>query len=101
TLYFTQSQMKITAKGLDFLADDGGLSATLGVVTIRLHDDQVRLILAARIQESDAPVAEKRKSLEQVGEIPADATKHLVHKLIDAGLAQWPAVLAAMQTLAK
>lgn len=90
-----------THHGMDFLADDGGLSAILGVVTIRLHDDQVRLMLASRIQESDAPAEEKRKWLDQLREIPADATKHLVHKLIDAGLAQWPAVLAAMQTLAK
>lgn len=91
----------ITAHGLDFLADDGGLSAILGVVTIKLHDDQVRLMLASRIQESDAPEEEKRKWLDQLRGIPADATKHLVHKLIDAGLAQWPVVLAAMQTLAK
>lgn len=101
TIYFTQPEMRITAKGLDFLADDGGLSAILGVVTIRLHDDQVRLMLASRIQESDAPEEEKRKWLDQLREIPADATKHLVHKLIDAGLAQWPVVLAAMQTLTK
>ncbi|WP_368647747.1 hypothetical protein ABRZ00_12865 [Castellaniella ginsengisoli] len=90
----------ITHKGLDFLADDGGLSAILGVVTIRLHDDQIRLLLEARIQGSDAPEEEKRKWLDQLRGIPADATKHLVHKLIDAGLAQWPTVLSAMQTLA-
>jgi len=92
--------LKITARGLDFLADDGGLSAILGVVTIRLHDDQIRLLLEARIQGSDAPEEEKRKWLDQLRGIPADATKHLVHKLIDAGLAQWPTVLSAMQTLA-
>jgi hypothetical protein len=31
------SQSTITAAGLDFLADDGGLSAILGVVTVKLH----------------------------------------------------------------
>lgn len=93
--------LKITAKGLDFLVDDGGLSAILGVVTIKIHDDQLRMLLASRIQESDVPEVEKRKWLDQLREISGDATKHLVHKLIDAGLAQWPAVLAAMQALAK
>lgn len=94
-------QTRITARGLDFLADDGGLSAILGVVTIKIHDDQVRLLLASRIQESDATPEQKKKWLDQLREIPADATKHLIHKLIDAGLAHWPAVLAAMQTLGK
>lgn len=93
-------KLEITARGLDFLADDGGLSAILGVVTIRLHDDQVRLMLETRIQGSDAPAEEKQKWLDQLRGIPADATKHLVHKLIEAGLARWPDVLAAMQTLA-
>lgn len=54
-------KLEITARGLDFLEDDGGLSTILGVVTIKLHDDQVRLMLASRIQESDAPAEEKRQ----------------------------------------
>lgn len=95
------AELSITAKGLDFLADDGGLSAILGVVTIKIHDDQFRLLLTSSIQESNAPEEEKQKWLDQLREIPVDATKHLVHKLIDAGLAQWPSVLVAMQTLGK
>ncbi len=30
---------RITARGMDFLADDGRLSAVLGVVTVKLHED--------------------------------------------------------------
>jgi len=92
-------ELKITARGLDFLEDDGGLSAILGVVTIKIHDDQLRLMLASRIQSSDAPEEEKQKWLGQLREIPADATKHLVQRLIDYGLDRWPDVLAAMKTL--
>lgn len=95
------SKLRITARGLDFLADDGGLSAILGVVTIKIHDDQLRDLLAARIQDSSASPEEKKRSLDLLREIPADATKHLARKLIDAGLEHWPAVLSAMQTLVK
>lgn len=31
------SSARITARGLDFLADDGGLTAMLGAVSVRLH----------------------------------------------------------------
>lgn len=43
-------EAKITAKGLDFLADDGGMTAILGVVTVKLHDDTIRAILLERIE---------------------------------------------------
>ena len=53
-----------TAKGIDFLADDGGLSAILGVVTVKLHSDTIKSLLAAKIDASDLPpdVKERYKS---------------------------------------
>lgn len=76
-----------TAAGLDFLADDGGLSAVLGVVSVRLHDDTIKDLVAARLQEVGLPEAERKRYLEQLRELPVDATKHLVLKLIDLGMA--------------
>ena len=32
----------LTAKGADFLAEDGGLSSILNVVTVRLHEDTLK-----------------------------------------------------------
>jgi hypothetical protein len=45
---------KITAKGVDFLENDGGLSAILGVVTVKLHADTLREMLAKKIEASSA-----------------------------------------------
>ena len=45
---------RITAKGIDFLEDDGGLSAILGVVTVKLHADTLREMLAKKIDASSA-----------------------------------------------
>src|SRR5439155_16102539 len=49
------ANVKITARGLDFLVDDGGLSAILGVVTIRLHEDTLKAILIDRVDASGEP----------------------------------------------
>lgn len=88
----------ITYKGLDFLADDGGLSAILGVVTVRLHDDTIKALVAAKIHEADLPEPEKKRYLDQLRELPAETTKHLVLKLVDLGLEQGP---KAIETIGK
>lgn len=89
----------ITAKGLDFLENDGGLSAILGVVTIRLHDDTIKSLLEKKIIESALPSPEKKRYLDQLRELPAETTKHLVLKLVDLGLEKGPAAIAAIGTL--
>lgn len=92
---FTGAQ--ITATGIDFLADDGGLSAILGVVTIKLHDDTVRQLIEARIQSAELPETTKSHLLKSLREAPGETIKHLTEKLLDAGLENWPTALAAIQ----
>lgn len=82
--------IKATHKGLDFLADDGGLSAILGVVTVRLHEDTIRLLVTQKIEDSDLPEEEKRPLLQAVRELPGEAIKHLTTKLLDLGLDNLP-----------
>lgn len=91
--------MRITARGLDFLADDGGLSAVLGVVTIKLHDDTIKNLIEAKILQSDLAPPEKKRWLDQLRSLPAETTKHLVLKLVDKGLEAGPAALAAIGTV--
>ena len=88
----------ITAAGMDFLADDGGLSAILGVVTVKLHDETIRDLIAARLEDSNLPAEEKTGLLHQLRELRGESIKHLTMKLLDAGLENWPAALAAIQT---
>ncbi|NGT16948.1 hypothetical protein [Achromobacter insolitus] len=90
------SQLKITHLGLDFLADDGGLSAVLGVVTIRLHSDTIKDLIEAKIAQSDLAPADKKRWIDQLRSLPADATKHLVQKLVEKGLDSGPAAVAAV-----
>ena len=95
------AQLKITAKGLDFLADDGGLSAILGVVTIKLHDDTLKNLIQAKILQSDLSQPDKKRWLDQLRSLPAETTKHLVLKLVDLGLENAPAALAAIGMILK
>lgn len=85
----------ITAKGLDFLADDGGLSAILGVVTVKLHEDTLKAILLDAVSGSHEPETVKAKLVEQIKGLPAELTKQAVLEAAKAGLQAAPS-LAAM-----
>ncbi|WP_138725677.1 hypothetical protein [Pseudomonas lactis] len=89
----------ITNTGLDFLADDGGLSAILGVVTVKLHEDTLRQLIAAKIESSSLPEEEKRPLLQAVRELPGEAIKHLSEKLLDLGLDNLPGAAALIHTV--
>ena len=93
---FNLGKLEITARGLDFLADDGGLSAILGVVTIKLHDDTLKSLIEAKILASDMPQPDKKRWTDQLRSLPAETTKHLALKLVDLGLENAPAALAAI-----
>lgn len=84
------STMKATHRGLDFLADDGGLSAVLGVVTIKFHEDALRDIIQFRLEESELPQQEKSRMMEAIRELPAESLKQLTTKLVDTGLQNLP-----------
>lgn len=81
---------KITARGLDFIADDGGLSAILGTVTIKLHADTLRELVEARIAASDLPKEEKSALSDALRSVPAEGLKHLTTRLLDLALDHLP-----------
>mgnify|MGYP000122219275 CR=1 FL=1 len=96
---FSYRSSRITQRGLDFLEDDGGLSAILGVQVIKLHDDTIRELVALKINQSDLAPADKRKLLDGLGELPAESIKHLTMKLIDAGLDKAPGAFQWLSSL--
>ena len=86
----TVANAKITARGIDFLADDGGLGAILGVTVVRLHTDTVRELLIARVQASDEPMTTKERLIDQIRATPALAFGQIVQRALDAGLDAMP-----------
>ena len=56
---FSWGGARITAKGIDFLEDDGGLFAILSVVTVKLEADTVKQLLSGKIDETTLPPTRK------------------------------------------
>lgn len=81
---------KITAKGLDFLENDGGISAILGTLTVRLHADTIRDLLLARIDASDAPPDKKSWLKKQLDLASAETIKRIVGGVVDEGIKRAP-----------
>jgi hypothetical protein len=81
---------KITARGLDFLADDGGLSAVLGVVVVQLHEDTIKKLLIEQVDATNESESVKTKLKEQIRALPAEAVKTVVVESVKAGIAQVP-----------
>jgi hypothetical protein len=93
------AMVKITAKGLDFLVDDGGLSAILGVVTVRLHEDTLKALLIERIDSSSEPETVRSKLKDQIRALPAEGMKTITMELLKQLLTRVPEVLPLLQKL--
>ena len=89
----------INNRGMDLLANDGGLSAILGVVTVRLEADTLRAILEAKISESHADPSLKQAMIRKIRELPLDAIKTLSSELLKKGLDQLPNAVQSIQSL--
>ncbi|VVM39890.1 hypothetical protein PS631_00224 [Pseudomonas fluorescens] len=89
----------ITARGIDFLEDDGGLGAILGTVTVKLHEDTLRQLIEAKVQASNLPEEQKSGILKALREAPGETTKQLITRLVDLGMENAPKAIPLIQTL--
>ncbi len=88
--YISHAAPTITPAGLDFLADDGGLTAILGVVTIKIHDETVRKLLDAHI--AGLPGSDDEKSMLRrtlSGVLPVTG-KAILERLVSLGINHLP-----------
>jgi len=90
---------KITAKGIDFLEDDGGLTSILGAVTIKLHADTIRSLLAAKIESSPLPPAEKSTLRKTLAGLSDTALQTGTTDLVQLGLQHIPSIGEWLRTL--
>lgn len=95
---FMPTKFVLTAQGLDFLEDDGGLTAILGTLTVRLHADSVRDLITAQIEASAMESTAKAQLIAQVKSLPAKGLEAVVTGLAREGLARLPNAIAWLQT---
>lgn len=82
---------RITAKGLDFLMDDGGLGAILGVVTVKLDASNIKALVMNRIDQAKEITHEEQSQLKTLVRTAGDQSlRKLVDTLIEAGLKAAP-----------
>ena len=92
---------KITAKGLDFLEDDGGITAILGTVTVRLHADSIKALLIDRIDSSGVPAEKKSWLKKQLDVASSESIKKLINTLLDQGVKHAPDLMRLTEQVLK
>lgn len=90
---------KATHRGMDFLADDGGLSAVLGVVTVRFEADTLRALIARHIDESDAEPGIKARLKSALQDLAADGLKDATKALLGLAWRRAPDAIQLLETL--
>lgn len=90
TLTYPIFSASITGKGIDFLEDDGGLTAILGVVTIKFHQDTLSELETMIQLNETLPKEEKATLLQKLRNLPEEGAKTLVQELVKAGLQKAP-----------
>lgn len=93
------SCINATKKGIDFLKKDGGLSSVLDVVTVKFNHDFIALITQKIKSSAELSQPQKRKFLDLLPQLRDESIKHLVMKLLDAGLENSPKLLPLLQSL--
>lgn len=88
----------INQNGMDFLANDGGLSAILNVVTIKFEANTLKAIIGEKINQSDLSPENKKSMIDALEELPAESIKHLSTKLLDECVDNLPAAVLLIGT---
>jgi len=86
----------VTCKGIDFMLNDGGLSAILNVQTVRLHHESI-MALEDIIAVANIPEDQRQGLKAALRELPADTIKHLMNELVSKALGAAPAALPIIQ----
>ena len=89
----------LTAMGADFLADDGGLSAILNVVTVKLHGDTIKELLVEHVEKSTADPSVKAKLVDRIKSLPAAALETATLEAVKSGLRQVPDLVGWLSKL--
>ena len=85
--------VRITETGLDFLEDDGGIGTILRTLTVKLDADQLRQILAAKVEALPIPEAKKASALDTIRKLPAEILNKLVMRFVERGIEHFPDLL--------
>ena len=91
-------KMSITAAGIDFLEEDGGLGAILKVMTVKLHADTIRDLILAQIEAAEVETSVKEQLKTSVKNLPAKGLEAVLTRLAQEGLTRLPNAMQLLQS---
>lgn len=91
--------IRISAKGIDFLEEDGGLSAILNKVLIKFDEEDLTKLLAARLNDSNLPQEQKNSVMATIKTLPAEGIKTVYTHLLKLGLKHVPDIPQLIQNI--
>jgi len=93
------ADVKITSAGFDYISEDGGLTAELGVVTVRIEAETIQALVTAQIEMTDATRQEKNLLRQQLQALSKEGHQRLANQLIHLGLEAAPRSIEWLKTL--
>ncbi|WP_436882823.1 hypothetical protein [Enterobacter asburiae] len=90
-------EFKITAKGIDNILSDGGLSALFNVVTIKFADDEMAKLVDV-IKNSNVDEAKKSYLLDTLKKIPAESLTQCLTSMTVQALGKMPDAVQWLET---
>lgn len=98
--WLEHDRTNITAAGLDFIADDGGLGAILNTVTVKIDAGQWAELLASKVESLESVSHEERSEIAKaIRKLPATAIEKVSGKMLDWAVDHAGDALPLLRTL--
>lgn len=97
--WIQKTETMLTARGHDYLSDDGGLTRELGTLVVRMDEEQVKAMLSDRVEQSTLPAAERSRLLTALRNAPAKALETLVAEVTKKGVESLPNVAQLLHSV--
>lgn len=88
----------LTAKGLDYLTEDGGLTAHSSTITVRFETETLKALLCNKVDTSDATEEEKSKIKHALRSLGDQGLKELTSELVKLGIQSAPGLVSWLGT---
>lgn len=96
--FWSWGGVELTAKGLDYLSEDGGITAEEKTITVKLDGDTIKALLCRAVDDTAAPEGAKTDVKQKVKALGAEALKDLTSSLISKGIENAPGLVQWLGT---
>ena len=84
----------ITHRGIDFIENDGGLSAILNVVNVQFKEETLKALLSKEVNDSEEiDTSQKQRIQEAIRDMPSDLLKSLSEDLVKTAISNSPSFI--------